>query len=97
MSLRRGPRLNLNDPKVHAELRELRELMAQCLDRMDALSLNELAPHRAWRPPGCSPSTKLPYTSLWYTKIRTLPASRRSGLLRTREAMVKGRAVAGPW
>ena len=45
MSLRRGPRLNLNDPKVHAELRELRELMAQCLDRMDALSLNELAPH----------------------------------------------------
>jgi hypothetical protein len=45
MSLRRGPRLNLNDPAVRAELSELRELMAQCLDRMDALSLNELAPH----------------------------------------------------
>ncbi|MDB5672564.1 MAG: hypothetical protein JWO25_3523 [Alphaproteobacteria bacterium] len=45
MSLRRGPRLNLNDPKVRAELSELRELMANCLDRMDALSLNDLAPH----------------------------------------------------
>jgi hypothetical protein len=45
MSLRRGPRLNLNDPKVRAELCELRELMALCLDRMDALSLNDLAPH----------------------------------------------------
>jgi hypothetical protein len=45
MSLRRGPRLNLNDPKVRAELSELRELMAHCLDRMDALSLSELAPH----------------------------------------------------
>ena len=45
MSLRRGPRLNLNDPKLRAELCELRELMAHCLDRMDALSLSELAPH----------------------------------------------------
>jgi hypothetical protein len=45
MSLRHGPRLNLEDPKVKAELCELRQLMADCLDRMDALSLNDLAPH----------------------------------------------------
>jgi hypothetical protein len=35
----------MNDPKVRTELSELRELMALCLARMDALSLNDLAPH----------------------------------------------------
>jgi hypothetical protein len=40
-----GPHANLDDRQLHAQMFELRELMVLCLTWVDALFLNDVAPH----------------------------------------------------
>jgi hypothetical protein len=40
-----GPQVDLDERQLHAQLFELRELMVLCLAWVDALFLNDVAPH----------------------------------------------------